>query len=142
MATVRSDVDWEGDSVVQLRVPAKVDQLAVIRAAVATVAASFDLDVDGIADARLAADEACTELTMISAEGATLDCRFNGGPGCLWARCSTVARVDDVPFEQGLSWYVLRSIASDLTTGYQDAEPGHRRVWIQFCIENETDRAE
>ncbi|WP_155826939.1 anti-sigma factor [Gordonia kroppenstedtii] len=143
MATARSEVDWEGDSVVQLRVPAQVEQLAVIRAAVATVAASADLDIDAIADARLAADEACTELTTIAAERTTLDCRFTGEAGRLWLHCSTTARAEDVPFEQGLSWYVLRSIVTRLTTGHRDLAdaPGCRRVWIEFCIENETHRA-
>jgi len=139
MATIRSEVDWESDSLVQLRVPARVEQLAVIRAATATVSASFDLDIDAIADARLAVDEASTELMTIGVPEATLDCRFDGGSGRLWVRCATTIAGGDAILEHGLSWYVLRSIVTQLSVGADGAADGAgpRQGWIEFCIENE-----
>ncbi len=130
---------WSG-SVVELRVPAQVDQLAVVRAAVSTVAASFDLTIDNIADARLAVDEACTKLIRVSAAGAILDCRIGGDRRCLVLRCSTTLDGDDPFLGHGLSWYILQSVSTDLSAGTKPSEqrPGLRDAWIEFSIGNET----
>ncbi|MUL81086.1 anti-sigma factor [Mycobacterium sp. CBMA247] len=57
---------------VELRVPARTEALAVVRAMTGTLANYEELDGDIAADLALAVDEACTVLIGIAAEGATL----------------------------------------------------------------------
>ncbi|MFC7753144.1 ATP-binding protein [Tsukamurella soli] len=122
--------------------PAQVDQLAVIRAAVATVGAAFDLTVDGIADARLAVDEACTKLIRVSSPGATLECRMGGHPRHLVLRCVTTIVGDDPFLGHGLSWYILQSVSTDLSAGSGPSErdPAMRTAWIELSIDTGVDR--
>ena len=47
---------------VQVRVSAQLENLAVVRTLIAAVATFEDLNLDAVADLRLAVDEACTEL--------------------------------------------------------------------------------
>ena len=47
---------------VELRVAAKLENLAVLRTLVGAVGTFSDLDFDAVADLRLAVDEACTRL--------------------------------------------------------------------------------
>ena len=51
-----------GATALELRVPARLENLALVRALVAAVAAFEELGLDAIADLRLAIDEACTLL--------------------------------------------------------------------------------
>jgi serine/threonine-protein kinase RsbW len=123
-------------SAVELRVPAQVDQLAVVRAAVATVAAAFDLTVDEIADARLAVDEACTKLVRVSLPHAALECRITGGQRCLNLRCSTAVGDGDPFLGHGLSWYILKAVSNRLSAGTNPPgrDGGPRTAWIEFSI--------
>src|SRR6478735_7668343 len=61
-----------GTRSVELRVAAKLENLAVLRTLVAAVGTFEDLDFDAVADLRLAVDEACTRLIRSAALGATL----------------------------------------------------------------------
>ncbi len=53
-------VPVSGDRSVELRVAARLENLAVLRTLVAAAATFEDLDIDSVADLRLAVDEACT----------------------------------------------------------------------------------
>ena len=47
---------------VEVRVSARLENLAVVRTLIGALATSEDLDLDAVADLRLAVDEACTRL--------------------------------------------------------------------------------
>ena len=57
---------------VELRVAAKLENLAVLRTLVAAVGTFEDLDFDAVADLRLAVDEACTRLIRSAVPDSTL----------------------------------------------------------------------
>ncbi len=61
-----------GDSAVELRVAARLENLAVLRTVVGAVGTFEDLDFDAVADLRLAVDEACTRLIRSASPEATL----------------------------------------------------------------------
>ena len=54
---------------VELRVAARLENLAVLRTLVGAVGTFEDLDFDAVADLRLAVDEACTRLIRSAAAG-------------------------------------------------------------------------
>src|SRR5258707_1813018 len=60
------------DSEVEFRVAAKLENLAVLRTLIAAVGTFEDLDMDTVADLRLAVDEACTRLIRSAVPGSTL----------------------------------------------------------------------
>ena len=47
---------------VEMRVSARLENLAVVRTLIGALATAEDLDLDAVADLRLAVDEACTRL--------------------------------------------------------------------------------
>src|SRR3981081_1238217 len=57
---------------VEFRVVAKLENLAVVRTLIAAVGTFEDLDMDTVADLRLAVDEACTRLIRSAGPGSTL----------------------------------------------------------------------
>ena len=80
---------------VEVRVAARLENLAVLRTLIGAVGTFEDLDFDAVADLRLAVDEACTRLIRSAAAAATLapvaaqhcaqDCiQVHGGIGFTW----------------------------------------------------------
>ena len=136
MAVIRSERSGRSGQAVELQVPASFDQLAVVRGAVATVAATLDLTIDSVADARLAVDETCTALMRISSEDAVLACRIAGTRRRIDVRCSTTVETGEPVSKRGLSWYVLSSLTEGLTTGTDQVLPGGplSSVWIEWTI--------
>ncbi|WP_163505880.1 ATP-binding protein [Fodinicola acaciae] len=62
---------------VEIRVPAELRQLAVVRAVASTLAERHNLDLDAISDLTMAADEVCAELVERAQRGTTVACRFD-----------------------------------------------------------------
>src|SRR5690349_22165359 len=65
-----------GDDVVCLTVPAEGGYLGVLRTATAGLAARLQYPLDRIEDLRIAVDEACAMLLVITPRGSLLRCRF------------------------------------------------------------------
>lgn len=57
---------------VELRIDAQLENLAVVRTVIGAIGTFEDLDLDAVADLRLAVDEACTRLIKSAAKDATL----------------------------------------------------------------------
>ena len=57
---------------VEIRVPAQLENLAVVRTVVAAIGTFEDLDFDAVSDLRLAVDEACTRLIRSAVPNSTL----------------------------------------------------------------------
>jgi len=68
---------------VELLVPARAGQGATARAVAVDLAAREDLDVDSIADIRLAVGEACEALVAMAVPNSTLRCWFRAAAGAL-----------------------------------------------------------
>lgn len=114
----RSDTAWDDAHAVRLRVPAAVEQLAVIRAAAAAVAASWALGPTEIADTRLAVTEAATELMARAVPGTAIECQFTGETGRICIEFAITVRPPYAtsPLDHSTSWLVLQAITNHLTT--------------------------
>ncbi|MEV0670698.1 ATP-binding protein [Mycobacterium sp. NPDC050441] len=101
---------------VEIRVAARLENLAVVRTLVAAVAAFEDLDFDVVADLRLAVDEACTALIRAALPDSSL--RLNIDPSedtvviTASAACTGAAVVEPGSF----SWHVLSSLTDEVST--------------------------
>src|ERR1700748_436195 len=63
--------EQRGDRAVELRVAARLENLAVLRTLVGAVGTFEDLDFDAVAGLRLAVDEVCTRLICSAPPDAT-----------------------------------------------------------------------
>jgi serine/threonine-protein kinase RsbW len=102
------------DNFVELRIPADAAQLAVPRMVAETLALRRDLDLDTVADIKLATDEACATLVAAAVAHSTLTCRFEVYADSLTIIvCTTVAR-EGVPAEDNLGWHVLEMLTDSV----------------------------
>jgi serine/threonine-protein kinase RsbW len=101
---------------VEIRVAARLENLAVLRTLVAAVATFEDLDLDVVADLRLAVDEACTALIRAALPDSSLwlsvDPREDTVVITASAACAGTAVVEPGSF----SWHVLSSLADEVNT--------------------------
>lgn len=109
------------DSDVEFRVAARLENLAVLRTLIAAVATFEDLDMDSVADLRLAVDEACTRLIRSAAPGATLVVVVHPSEHDLKIDASTTCTTSDIMAPGSFSWHVLSSLTDEVTT-FQDGQ--------------------
>lgn len=101
---------------VELRIAAKLENLAVLRTVVGAVGTFSDLDFDAVADLRLAVDEACTRLIRSATPDATLVVVVDPRDEVVVVEASTTCDTYDVVTEGSFSWHVLSSLTDDLRT--------------------------
>lgn len=116
-----------GDCAVELRVAAQLENVALVRTLVGAVGAFEDLDIDRIADLRLAVDEACTQLINSAPTGATLVVVVDPREKELIIHASAACRADAAVQPGSFSWHVLTALTDDVTTFRDDgrSEQGH-----------------
>lgn len=116
--------DARGPRSVELRVSAQLENLAVVRTMIGALATFEDLDLDAVADLRLAVDEACTRLIRSSSPDATLVLVIDPRVNELVIDVSTTALsgVEDVLTEGSFSWHVLTSLTDDVRMFHDGAE--------------------
>lgn len=106
-----------GSSAVELRVAARLENLAVLRTVIGAVGTFEDLDLDTVADLRLAVDEACTRLIRGAEPDADLVLVIDPGPTEVVVTVSTTAVDGDAILPpDSFSWHVLTSLADDVHT--------------------------
>lgn len=105
-----------GVAAVELRVAAKLENLAVLRTMVGAVGTFSDLDFDAVADLRLAVDEACTRLIRSAAAGAALVVVVDPRDDVVVVEASTECDTFDVVTPGSFSWHVLSSLTDDVQT--------------------------
>jgi anti-sigma regulatory factor (Ser/Thr protein kinase) len=116
-----------GPAAVEVRVPAQLENLAVLRTVVGAIGTFSDLDFDAVADLRLAVDEACTRLIRSAVADATLVVIVDPGEDVVVVEASTTCANSDVVAEGSFSWHVLSSLTDDLQTfqnGHQSSSDG------------------
>ena len=126
---------------VELRVSAKLENLAVLRTLVAAVATFEDLDFDAVADLRLAVDEACTRLIRSAMPDSTLLLVVDPQDAAVVIHTSTTCKSPDILAPGSFSWHVLSSLTDEVRTfqhGQDGQEPAEGRV---FGISMTTRRA-
>lgn len=101
---------------VELRVAPRLGNLAVVRTLVGAIGVFEDLDMDSVADLRLAVDEACTQLIRSARRDATLVVVVDPRDGEVVVEVSAACQTDDVVSPGGFSWHVLTSLTDDVQT--------------------------
>ena len=109
-----------GERAIEVRVAAKLENLAVLRTLVGAVGTFEDLDFDAVADLRLAVDEVCTRLIRSAIPDATLAILVDPRDDELKVEASTTCDKDDVVTPGSFSWHVLTSLADDVQTFHDD----------------------
>jgi serine/threonine-protein kinase RsbW len=117
---------------VELQVPTELDQLAVVRTVAEAVAARENLDLDAVADVKLAVDEASACLISRATLGARLECRFRALTHVLEVIVSTTTTTVDVPNENSFGWHVLTTLTDALTVERGRIAPDVYATAIRF----------
>ena len=114
---------------VELRVAAKLENLAVLRTLVGAVGTFEDLDFDAVADLRLAVDEACTRLIRSAVPDSTLLLLIDPRDDAVVVDASTTCKTSDILAPGSFSWHVLSSLTDEVHT-FQDGQgPAEGRVF-------------
>jgi serine/threonine-protein kinase RsbW len=115
---------------VEFIVPARLESLVIIRTLVSALGTLEDLDLDAVADLRLALDEACTALIRSSAPNSRLTVTVRPREQDLWISVSVPCVEDDVLRPGTFSWHVISSLTDDVETFRDGAEvDDHARVY-------------
>jgi serine/threonine-protein kinase RsbW len=122
-AEPRSDKQRRGDRAIELRVAARLENLALLRTLVGAVGTFEDLDFDAVADLRLAVDEVCTRLIRSATPDATLVVAIDPRDDELVVEASAKCQTYDVVTPGSFSWHVLTSLADDVQTFHDGQGP-------------------
>ena len=123
---------------VELRVAAKLENLAVLRTLVAAVGTFEDLDFDAVADLRLAVDEACTRLIRSAVPDSTLLLVVDPRDDAVVIEASATCKSPDILAPGSFSWHVLSSLTDEVRTFQDGQAPEEGRI---FGISMTTRRA-
>ena len=116
-----------GESAVELRVAARLENLAVLRTVVGAVGTFEDLDFDAVADLRLAVDEACTRLIRSAVPDSMLLLVVDPRDDAVVIDASTTCKSPDILAPGSFSWHVLSSLTDDVQTfhnGHESSSDG------------------
>jgi serine/threonine-protein kinase RsbW len=122
----------DGPATVDLRIPADVAYVPVLRTLTAGLAARCDLTIDQVEDLRIAVDEACALLLPLSAPAAYLDARFLLRPMRMDVRVQVAASAAADPDRDGFAWTVLGALADDVRVTSRD---GTLAIELNKCRE-------
>ena len=101
---------------VEVRVAAQLENLAVVRTVIGALATFEDLDLDAVADLRLAVDEACTRVMKATTPDSVLVVLVDPRPGELVVDVCAASELDaeEVLAHGSFSWHVLTSLTDDV----------------------------
>ena len=128
----------DGARSVEVRVPAQLENLAVVRTLVAAIGTFEDLDFDAVSDLRLAVDEACTRLVRSAVPNSTLVVGVHPTDAEVVVEVSTTCTSEDILTPGSFSWHVLTSLTDEVSTFQDGHGAGEGRV---FGISMTTRRA-
>jgi anti-sigma regulatory factor (Ser/Thr protein kinase) len=131
MADVANTDNWQlrsGQSV-ELRVAAKLENLAILRTLVGAVGTFEDLDFDAVADLRLAVDEACTRLIRSAVPDSTLLLVVDSRKDAVVIDASTTCKSPDILAPGSFSWHVLSSLTDEVSTFQNGQGPEEGQVF-------------
>jgi serine/threonine-protein kinase RsbW len=114
--------DARSPKAVELRIAAQLENLAVVRTVIGAIGTFEDLDLDAVADLRLAVDEACTRLIKSADPDATLVLVIQPRVNELVIDVSTTSKAEDILTPGSFSWHVLTSLTDDVRTFRDGAE--------------------
>lgn len=117
---------------VEVRLPADLSQLFVLRSLAATLAFREDFDLDEVEDVKLAVDEMCSALVVRARAGELLTCQFEAAPQSVGVLASVGSDNGDPIRQNTFGWRVLAALTNDLTTWITPGEQSPYLVHIRM----------
>lgn len=111
-------------SPVELRVPAQLAMLPVVRTLLTAIGTNHDVDLDTVADLRLAIDEACTALVRTAPPGSTLTVAVTPGKDDVQVRVSAPCKSETALAPGTFSWHVMSCLTDQLAVSHEDGSEG------------------
>ncbi len=102
-----------------VRVPARPEQLTMLRALAETIGHIADFAIDEVADIRLALDEVATALVLDAVPGSELDCEMDYGQDRMCVRVRGLTRSKDAVAQSGFGWHIVRTL-TDSVEAFQE----------------------
>ncbi|MET7767735.1 anti-sigma factor [Nocardia sp. NPDC005366] len=129
--------EWTTDTstTIEVRVPAQLEQLAMLRALVETVAFMADFAVDEVTDIRLALDEIATGLILDAVPDSTLDCCFTyRDSAAMHVRVHSVSASRTPPSQDSFGWHIVRTLTRSVNAVQAEfsADRGGYPVVVDF----------
>jgi serine/threonine-protein kinase RsbW len=106
---------------VELRLPADIAYVSVLRTTSAGLAARLDFTLDDIEDLRMAVGEASALVLPSAEDGTDMTCRFYMEPGRLTVVVAVESTTATPPDPDGFAWQVLTTLAGDASASVTDA---------------------
>ncbi len=97
-----------------VRVPARPEQLTMLRALAETVGHIADFAIDEVADIRLALDEVATALVSDAVPGSELDCELDYGQDRMKVRVTGVTTSKEAVAQTGFGWHIVRTLTESV----------------------------
>lgn len=106
-----------GSSVeVEIRLPADLSQLFVIRSVMATIVRRENFDQDAVEDLKLVVDEMCSSLVGRCPHADTLTCRLEADESSVTILATVSSDSDDCVDRKSLGWRVLSALTDSAFT--------------------------
>lgn len=112
----------EREPVMVLRVPARLNQNAVVRAAVAGVCAQWDLPVDALDDVKLAVNEVFAMSVEVARPGTDQVISVTGDDDRLVISVVSEVLTDVTPSRTSFGWIVVSALVDEVNAHYSDGE--------------------
>ena len=99
---------------IRLSLPADASYASVLRTTAAAIAARCDLTYERVEDARLAIDEAFSQVLSFALPDATVDCAFEESPADLRFEIAGPTSLESQLPTDTFAWTVLSALADEL----------------------------
>ncbi|WP_245547150.1 anti-sigma factor [Nocardia brevicatena] len=117
-----------------VRVPARLEQLVMLRALAETVSLIADFGLDEVTDIRLALDEVATSLIVDAALGTALGCDFTYNDHRMTVHVTATAVSDSLQHQESFGWHIVRTLTRSVEVVQQpyDAVAGGYPTDVEF----------
>lgn len=117
----------------EIEVRMRVDgvRVASVRAIATDLVIREDLDLDTLADIRLAVDESCATVLAKARPDGLFECRLLVTPELVEVRASAATDNGEQPGVESLGWHMLQ-VLTDTARCWVTGDNGDRRMHVEF----------
>lgn len=118
----------------EVRLPADLAQLFVLRALAATLAIRQEFSLDGVEDVKLAVDEMCSAVAVRARGSAELICHFAAHDGRVEVAVTTLSDADEPISKDTFGWLVLTSLTDSVSSWTAPDPSGGHRLYAVLSV--------
>ncbi|WP_232840067.1 MULTISPECIES: ATP-binding protein [Nocardia] len=104
---------------VRIQVPARREQLALMRALADAVTVDAEFRPEDIADIRLVLNEVATALVVDAVPGSMIDCRFTYDKNRMSVEVDSAAWANSGVTQRDFAWRIVRTLTHDATASQE-----------------------